>query len=80
MRIARVEIDGLPRAAIVAADGQSVRVLGPQVDVLDLMSGDPRSLDGQASERALGEVKLLAPSAPRPSGTSRCSNITSRGS
>ncbi|MFZ1993693.1 MAG: fumarylacetoacetate hydrolase family protein [Solirubrobacteraceae bacterium] len=64
MRIARVEIDGAPRAAIVAADGASVTVLGPQVDVLDLLTGDPRSLEGRTSERALDEVRLLAPIDP----------------
>jgi 2-keto-4-pentenoate hydratase/2-oxohepta-3-ene-1,7-dioic acid hydratase in catechol pathway len=64
MRIARVEIDGAARAAIVAADGTSVSVLGPQVEVLDVLTGDPASLEGQASERALDEVRLLAPIDP----------------
>jgi 2-keto-4-pentenoate hydratase/2-oxohepta-3-ene-1,7-dioic acid hydratase in catechol pathway len=32
--------------------------------VLDLLTGDPRSLDGPTSEHALDEAKLLAPVAP----------------
>ncbi len=65
MRVARVEVDGEARAAIVAPDDASVRVLGPQVDVLELLgSQDPERLAGDAEERPLGEVRLLAPLDP----------------
>jgi 2-keto-4-pentenoate hydratase/2-oxohepta-3-ene-1,7-dioic acid hydratase in catechol pathway len=61
VRVARVEVDGEARAAIVAPDDASVRVLGPRVEVLELLgSQDPERLAGDAEERPLGEVRLLA--------------------
>ncbi len=61
MRIARVQSDGEIRAAIVAADGESVRVLGPETSVLDLLGG---ATARGGEERGLGEVRLLAPIEP----------------
>jgi 2-keto-4-pentenoate hydratase/2-oxohepta-3-ene-1,7-dioic acid hydratase in catechol pathway len=63
MRIARVECDGAVAAAVVAPDGESVRVLGPETSVLDLLGGAPAQ-GGQ--ERALTDVRLLAPVGPPP--------------
>src|SRR5215218_3491462 len=65
MRIARVETGAAVRAAIVAADGESVRVLSPDVSVLDLL-GDERDAAAArvAEEHALADVRLLAPVQP----------------
>jgi 2-keto-4-pentenoate hydratase/2-oxohepta-3-ene-1,7-dioic acid hydratase in catechol pathway len=65
MRIARIEIDGVVRAAIVSADGESVRVLPPEVTVLDLLGDERDRLSALADhEVAIGEVRLLAPVQP----------------
>jgi 2-keto-4-pentenoate hydratase/2-oxohepta-3-ene-1,7-dioic acid hydratase in catechol pathway len=64
MRVARVLIDGAPRAAIVAADGRSARVLAPQVDVLDVLTSAERALPSTERELALDELTLLAPVDP----------------
>ena len=65
MRIARVQVDEGTRAAIVSRDGESLRVLGPEVGILDLLtSQDPERLAAGAQERPLDEVKLLAPVDP----------------
>ncbi len=65
MRIARVEVDGGTRAAIVSSDGESARVLGLAVGVLDLLSSqDPERLAAGAQERPRSEVRLLAPIEP----------------
>ena len=65
MRIARVKVDGDARSAIVSPDGDSARVFGPEVGVLDLLtSEDPGLLAAGATERSLAEVQLLAPLDP----------------
>ncbi len=65
MRIARVEMDGEARTAIVSPDGASVRVMAPEVGVLDLLTAsEPERLGAGVPERALGEVRLRAPLAP----------------
>jgi 2-keto-4-pentenoate hydratase/2-oxohepta-3-ene-1,7-dioic acid hydratase in catechol pathway len=65
VRVARVEVDGAARAAIVSPEGESVRVLGPEVAALDMLtSQDPKSLTAGATERALADVRLLAPIDP----------------
>ena len=65
MRIARIEIDGAARAAIVSADGASAQVLPADVTVISLL-GDDRELVAARAERevALDEVRLLAPVEP----------------
>ena len=68
MRIARIEIDGAARAAIVAADASSASLLPPEVSVLDLLAADPAERE-QIAARADGEValsnaRLLAPVQP----------------
>src|SRR5919198_1338328 len=68
MRIARIEIDGAARAAVVSPDGQSARVLPPEVTVLDLLSAEPEERERIAA-RAIDEVDLadaplLAPVQP----------------
>ena len=65
MRIARMKADGSVRAAVMGDDGESVRVLGPQVSVIDLLSAPDRdALLASGSERALSDVGLLAPLDP----------------
>lgn len=65
MRIARVQAAEGTRAAIVSRDGESIRVLGPDVGMLELLgSHDPERLAAGAQERPLDEVKLLAPIEP----------------
>ncbi len=65
MRIARVDLEGGARAAIVSGDGESVRVLDPEVGVLDVLSAhDPERLAAGAKERPREEVRLLAPIDP----------------
>jgi 2-keto-4-pentenoate hydratase/2-oxohepta-3-ene-1,7-dioic acid hydratase in catechol pathway len=65
MRVARVQIDdGALRTAIVAPDGESVRVLGPQVGVLDVLTGNPDRVDGAVRELPLTEAKLAVPIDP----------------
>ena len=65
MRIARIEIDGAARAAIVSADGASAQVLPADVTVISLL-GDDREVVAARAERevALDEVRLLAPVEP----------------
>ena len=65
MRIARVDVDGAPRTAVVDADAHSVRVLSAEVSVLDVLSATDRdSLAAGAPERPLEDVRLLAPIQP----------------
>ena len=65
MRIARIELDGGPRAAIVSADGESVRVLPATITVLDLL-GDACEAAVARTEREIGtdDVRLLSPLYP----------------
>jgi 2-keto-4-pentenoate hydratase/2-oxohepta-3-ene-1,7-dioic acid hydratase in catechol pathway len=66
MKIARVVEDGAPRAAVVAGD--AVRVLAVDVEVDALLAADPaersRLATRVATERPLGEARLLAPVVP----------------
>jgi 2-keto-4-pentenoate hydratase/2-oxohepta-3-ene-1,7-dioic acid hydratase in catechol pathway len=66
MRIARIDLDGAARAAIVA-DG-AARPLPEDVGVLDLLAAAPADRDRLAArattELALDEVRLLAPVQP----------------
>ena len=65
MRIARVEIGGGVRAAIVSADASSVRPLPPDVSVLDLLGDGRDAVAARAGdELALESVRLLAPVQP----------------
>ncbi|HET6866745.1 MAG TPA: fumarylacetoacetate hydrolase family protein [Solirubrobacteraceae bacterium] len=68
MRIARVEIDGAARAAIVSADASSAALLAPAVSVADLLSADPdqreKMASGTVDQIALAEARLLAPVQP----------------
>lgn len=68
MRIARIEIDGAARAAIVAADASSASLLPPEVSVLDLLAADPAEREQIAArtdgEVALSNARLLAPVQP----------------
>lgn len=69
MRIARIEIDGAPRAAVVSPDGESARVLAPMIGVLDLLSAQPEEREHVAAravqkEIGLSEARLLAPVDP----------------
>ncbi len=65
MRIARVHLDGGERAAIVAQDGETVSVLGPDVSVLELLQADDRErLAAGGQEHPLDEIRLAAPLNP----------------
>ncbi|MFZ0089301.1 MAG: fumarylacetoacetate hydrolase family protein [Solirubrobacteraceae bacterium] len=65
MRIARVDLDGGARVAIVSDDGASVQVLPAQVGMLDVLTADePGRLADGGEERPLDEVRLLAPLDP----------------
>lgn len=66
MRIARVQYEGAPHAAVVR--DEAVRVLPSRVEVLDLLSAEPRDRERLASEVkaevALSDTRLLAPVRP----------------
>ena len=65
MRIARVDLDGAERAAIVAPDAETVSVLAPDVSVLELLQAEDRErLAGGGQEHPLDEIRLLAPLNP----------------
>lgn len=68
MRIARIEIDGAPRAAVLQPDDESARLLPAGVDVLELLDADATERERIASrasgEVALSECRLLAPVQP----------------
>jgi 2-keto-4-pentenoate hydratase/2-oxohepta-3-ene-1,7-dioic acid hydratase in catechol pathway len=65
MRIARIEVDGGERAAVVNAEATAVAVLPPDVSVLELLGADDRaSLLAGAPERRIADVRLLAPVQP----------------
>jgi 2-keto-4-pentenoate hydratase/2-oxohepta-3-ene-1,7-dioic acid hydratase in catechol pathway len=65
VRIARVDLAGATRSAIVSSDSESARVLGAGLDVLDLLtSEDPERLASGAPEQSLSDVGLLAPIVP----------------
>jgi 2-keto-4-pentenoate hydratase/2-oxohepta-3-ene-1,7-dioic acid hydratase in catechol pathway len=61
MRIARIELEGAPVAALV--EGDAVRPL-PGVDVLDLLSGRAATPPDAGSRLPLGDVRLLSPIEP----------------
>jgi 2-keto-4-pentenoate hydratase/2-oxohepta-3-ene-1,7-dioic acid hydratase in catechol pathway len=61
MRIARIELEGAPVAALV--EGDAVRPL-PGVDVLDLLSGRAATPPDAGSRPPLGDVRLLSPIEP----------------
>jgi 2-keto-4-pentenoate hydratase/2-oxohepta-3-ene-1,7-dioic acid hydratase in catechol pathway len=68
MRIARIEMDGRPRAAIVSGDGESARVLAREVSVERLLASEPDQREHVAGpavdELALADARLLAPVQP----------------
>lgn len=65
MRIARVEADGVVRAAIVSADGESVSILPAEATVLDLLGPDREAIAASGEQEvAIGDVRLLAPLKP----------------
>src|SRR5579875_404700 len=68
MRIARIEIGGAPRAALVSADGESAQLLPRELDVLAVLtaSADERAQMAARAEAevSLAQVHLLAPVQP----------------
>jgi len=68
MRIARVEVGGAPRAAVVSADGESANVLAANVSVEAMLAADASERDRMAASGtdvvALADVRLLAPVQP----------------
>jgi len=66
MRFGRVQLDGRPRTAVVAGD--ALRVLGADVDVLELLQADPAARERLAAlveaEYEIGDLPLLAPLVP----------------
>jgi 2-keto-4-pentenoate hydratase/2-oxohepta-3-ene-1,7-dioic acid hydratase in catechol pathway len=65
MRIARVQAGDETRTAIVSPDADSVRLLGPEISVLEALASDaPDQLAAAASEHPINGVRLLAPLDP----------------
>jgi 2-keto-4-pentenoate hydratase/2-oxohepta-3-ene-1,7-dioic acid hydratase in catechol pathway len=65
MRVARVEFRGAVRAAIVAPDAESVRVLDLAVSVPDLLGDDRNAAASRVTDEVgLTDVQLLAPVRP----------------
>jgi 2-keto-4-pentenoate hydratase/2-oxohepta-3-ene-1,7-dioic acid hydratase in catechol pathway len=65
MRIARLQVDGRPRTAVVDAEGQSARVLAPDVTAIDALGAADREQLAAAGEAvALEGLRLLAPVDP----------------
>jgi 2-keto-4-pentenoate hydratase/2-oxohepta-3-ene-1,7-dioic acid hydratase in catechol pathway len=68
MRIARIEIEGAPRTAVVSADGESARLLASAVSVFDLLAAEPAEREriaGEAvAEVGISQARLLAPVQP----------------
>ncbi len=68
MRIARIEIEGAPRTAVVSADGESARLLANAVSVFDLLAAEPAEREriaGEAvAEVGISQARLLAPVQP----------------
>jgi 2-keto-4-pentenoate hydratase/2-oxohepta-3-ene-1,7-dioic acid hydratase in catechol pathway len=68
MRLARLEIDGAPRAAVVSEDAEAASVLPAEVTVVDLLAADAErreQLAARAGEQVrLADVRLLAPIQP----------------
>jgi 2-keto-4-pentenoate hydratase/2-oxohepta-3-ene-1,7-dioic acid hydratase in catechol pathway len=65
MRIARLQVDGHPRTAVIDAEGQSARVLAPHVSAMDLLGAADREQIGAAGEQmSLEGLRLLAPIDP----------------
>jgi 2-keto-4-pentenoate hydratase/2-oxohepta-3-ene-1,7-dioic acid hydratase in catechol pathway len=66
MKLARVDLGGTARVAVVEQD--VVRVLGPEVGVRDLLAADPegrqRLAAGTERELAVSEARFLAPVIP----------------
>jgi 2-keto-4-pentenoate hydratase/2-oxohepta-3-ene-1,7-dioic acid hydratase in catechol pathway len=63
LRIARIELDGAARAAVV--EGDAMRVLAPEVSVLDLLGSERERHAGRvAGEVALADARLLSPVQP----------------
>ena len=67
MRIARIDHDGAPRAAVITADDRARRLPG-DLDVLDLLTASAEEREAIAAraevEVPLSDVRLLAPIAP----------------
>jgi 2-keto-4-pentenoate hydratase/2-oxohepta-3-ene-1,7-dioic acid hydratase in catechol pathway len=68
VRIARIDHGGVPRAAVVSADGESARLLAPEVAVSALLAADPEERERLAGRPAgevdLTQARLLAPVEP----------------
>jgi 2-keto-4-pentenoate hydratase/2-oxohepta-3-ene-1,7-dioic acid hydratase in catechol pathway len=62
MRVTRLQIDGRPRAAVIAADGETAWVQPEGVEVLELLTGTREPDRGDARE--LSPLRRLAPLAP----------------
>lgn len=68
MRIARIEVEGSVRAAVVSRDAATASLLPPDVTVLDLLAADPAQREQLAAraddQMRLAEARLLAPVQP----------------
>jgi 2-keto-4-pentenoate hydratase/2-oxohepta-3-ene-1,7-dioic acid hydratase in catechol pathway len=68
VRIARIEIDGAPRAAVISPEADAAWLLPPEVTVLDLLAADPEERERIAARAAdevrLAGARLLAPVQP----------------
>lgn len=64
MRVGRVELNGIPHAALLDSEGETVRVLSPETDVIDVLTSRDESSLSVIAESPVAEVHLLAPLMP----------------
>jgi 2-keto-4-pentenoate hydratase/2-oxohepta-3-ene-1,7-dioic acid hydratase in catechol pathway len=65
MRIARLQVHGRPRTAVIDAEERSARVLAPEVTAIELLvAADREQLAAAGAEVALEGLPLLAPIDP----------------
>ena len=64
MRVGRVDIDGAPHAAIFDSDGETVRILSSEIDVIEVLMSGGEPSRSVIAESLLSAVRMLAPVAP----------------
>ena len=64
MRVGRVDIDGAPHAAIFDSDGETVRILSSEIDVIEVLKSGGEPSRSVIAESLLSAVRMLAPVAP----------------
>jgi 2-keto-4-pentenoate hydratase/2-oxohepta-3-ene-1,7-dioic acid hydratase in catechol pathway len=64
MRVGRVDLNGIPHAALFDSEGETVRVFSPEADVIDLLTSQDESSLSVIAESPVSEVHVLAPLMP----------------